>query len=227
MWGSRWLPGGHRAGARPEAPRTWPTPRLALLRLGSLGNRGRGAAGGEGLPPFPDPGLLPASLPEVVELGAPNPAVGQHVDLADGRRMDGERPLHPDPEGDLSNGEGLPKAAALPADHHALEHLDPLPAGFRDAHVHTNGIARREVGQVISQAWLFDEVESVHTRLPMRSGERPLMIAPAGRTPGLRQPLAQFSRGPDRHHRPRCSAGRGGSGASCPRPPPAATVRSE
>src|SRR6266508_5051599 len=133
---------------------------LALLRLFSLlGRRPSYPPGRDGLSELADPGRLPSPLAEVVQLGPPNSAPGDDLDPRDGRRVDGERSLDTDPERDLPNGEGLAHPAPLAADHDALEHLDPLPAGLGHADVDPHGIARPKLRQVVPQTWLLDQID--------------------------------------------------------------------
>ena len=86
--------------------------------------------------------------------------------------MDGERSLHADAEGHLADGERLLEAAALAADHDALEHLDALAAGLDDAHVHTHGVARSKGWDVRAQVGLVDEIGLVHGGSLMLPGRR-------------------------------------------------------
>ncbi len=64
--------------------------------------------------------------------------------------MEGEYPLHPHTEAHLSHGEGGGSALAVAGDHHALEHLDPLPAAFHHTHVDLDGVAGAELGEVVA-----------------------------------------------------------------------------
>src|SRR4029450_4388906 len=69
---------------------------------------------------------LPDAVAEVVELGPADVAPGDPLDAGDGGRVQGKRALDPDAVADLADLEGLAHARARAADHHALEHLDPL-----------------------------------------------------------------------------------------------------
>src|SRR6266545_3228582 len=172
--GSRAPAGSGELGGRrdtPSAPSPPPGPwsgrggplslafgRAVGLGLG-LGPRDRGP---DGLPALPDTGTLPPQLAQVVELGPADPTPGHHLELADGRRVDRERPLDPHAERHLAHGEGLPEASALAADDHSLEHLDPLAVALDHPDVHLDGVARPELRKVVAQARAFDEIDLVH-----------------------------------------------------------------
>src|SRR6266496_4927166 len=101
--------------------------------------------------------------------------------------MQGEGPLDADPEGDLANGERLPKPAALTSDHDPLEDLDPLPPRFRHTYVHARRVAGAKQRDVFAQARLFNQIGLVHAiSLPRgeRVGRWP-MIAPYPRNSRL------------------------------------------
>ena len=112
--------------------------------------------------------------------------------------MDGEGALHPHAEADLAHGEGLPGPGALAADDRPLEHLDALPGALDHPHVHLQGVAGAEIGDVVSQVLAIDDVGGVHDARPFAgpapsgSGSaygataatrRPSRAEPAGSTP--------------------------------------------
>ncbi len=113
-------------------------------------------------PALLDPGLLATQIAEVVELGSAHCASGDDLELGDRGRMDGERPLDADAEGDLANRECLADAAPLTPDHDALEHLDAFSVTLHHADVHLDGVARPEIGHVGTQEGLLDEGGLVH-----------------------------------------------------------------
>ena len=76
-----------------------------------------------------------------------------------------ERPFHADTEAHFPDRERLAYAAALDADHHALEHLDPLAVAFDDADVDLDGVAGSKVGEVGAQARAVDQIGGIHRRL--------------------------------------------------------------
>src|SRR3954470_16408390 len=76
--------------------------------------------------------------------------------------MHREGPLHANPERDLADSERLAQAAVLAADHHALEYLDALSGPLHDPHVHLDGVAGSELGDVGAQVGLLDEIGLVH-----------------------------------------------------------------
>src|SRR5207245_6354370 len=176
-----------------------------LLRCCSLVGCGRLTPGRGGLSTLTDAGSLAAALAQVVGLRPPNPALGDDLDLRDGRRVQREGPLDADPEGHLAHGERLAQPPALTPYRDALEDLDPLPASLRDPHVHAQGVARTKVGHVLARARSFDEIGLVHTRMPAipSGGVRLPMIAP-----GICAPAAT-ARGD-----PAAAGGRVGFGAS-------------
>ena len=63
-------------------------------------------------------------------------------------------------------------AAALAADDDALEHLDPLAGAFDDADVHLQGVAGRELGDVVAQLGAVDEIGGVHRASGSGGGAR-------------------------------------------------------
>src|SRR5437879_5110148 len=76
--------------------------------------------------------------------------------------MHREGAFHADAEADLADGEGLPDTRPLPADHRALEHLDPFPVAFNDSDVDLEGVARTEAGDVVTEALAVYDVGWVH-----------------------------------------------------------------
>src|SRR5947208_5123952 len=92
---------------------------LVLLRLGlRVGLRDPDR---DRFPPLADARALSAALAQVVQLRPPHPAVRHDLDLGDRGRVDRERSLDADAEGDLADGEGLAKPPAPAADHDPLE----------------------------------------------------------------------------------------------------------
>ena len=102
-------------------------------------------------PALLDAGLLPTQLAEVVELGPADLSSRDHLEPGDRGRVHREGPLHADAERDLADGERLAQAAVLTADHHALEHLNPLATPLHHPHVHLDGVAWAEVRDVRAQ----------------------------------------------------------------------------
>src|SRR5204862_4196091 len=95
---------------------------------------------------FGDPGRLPATVAQVVELGATHDAATLHFDRFDHRREHRENPLDAFAEADLAHGEALVDALAAPGDADAFIGLDALALAFLDLHVNTDGVARLELG---------------------------------------------------------------------------------
>src|SRR5690606_8452906 len=111
-----------------------------------------------------DAGSLPDAVAHVVELGAADVAAADTLDLGDHRRVQRERALDPDAAAELAHGEGLADAAALAAQHVTLEHLHALTVALDHADVDAHRVARSEVGDVLAQAELVDDVGGVHGR---------------------------------------------------------------
>src|SRR5688572_23839449 len=95
-----------------------------------------------------DLGLLAAQLAQVVELRAAHVTAGDDLDVVDDRRVHREGALDADLEADLADGEGLAHALAGAADDDALEDLDAGAGALDDVHVHLDGVARTELGDV-------------------------------------------------------------------------------
>src|SRR6476619_5650232 len=97
--------------------------------------------------------------------GALRPAhvpAADHFDLRHGRRVQREGALHADAVAELAHGVGLVQTAALAGDDVALEDLDALLAALDDAHVHLDLVAGREVGDVVAQRLVVDDVGGFH-----------------------------------------------------------------
>src|SRR3954451_15207711 len=132
------------------------------------------------LPLLLDLGGLAAQLAEVVQLGPADVTAGDDLDLLDDRGVHREGPLDADAEADLAHGEGLARAAALTADHDALEDLDAGPVALDHADVHLDGVAGTERGDVVAQRIGVECVQGVHLSSPVvlavartRCGQRP------------------------------------------------------
>src|SRR5262245_61226074 len=111
---------------------------------------------------------LPDAVAQVVELGPAHVAPTHPLDLGDGGRMQGKRPLDPDAVADLADLEGLTQAGARTPDHHALEDLDAFLLPLDHPDVHLEGVAGRELGDVAAEACLIDQVGGVHRALLRR-----------------------------------------------------------
>ena len=97
-------------------------------------------------------GALADPAAQVVELRPADVAAGGDLELLDLRRVQRKRPLDPDPERLLADGEGLAHAAALALDHDALEDLGP-PAGSLDhLEVHAHAVAGGEPRPLLAAA---------------------------------------------------------------------------
>src|SRR6478672_4063322 len=116
-----------------------------------------------------DLGGLPDAVAEVVELRPAHVAACNDLDLGDDRRVLREGALDTDAEAHLADREGLADSAALDPDHHALEHLHAFASALDDAHVHLEGVAGPEVGDVVAQVSAVDEIGCVHRNPPARA----------------------------------------------------------
>ena len=76
--------------------------------------------------------------------------------------MQRERALDADAVAELAHGVGLVQAAALAGDDVALEDLDALLAALDDADVHLDLVAGGEVGDVVAERLVVDEVGGFH-----------------------------------------------------------------
>ena len=76
--------------------------------------------------------FLPQQFAQVVQLRAAHVATRDDVDVVDVRGVHGERPLDAHAVALLAHGEGLADAAALAAQHHALEDLDAFLGALDD-----------------------------------------------------------------------------------------------
>src|SRR5438477_99501 len=120
------------ASARADLPPSGPLPPCSPRSP-------RSAAGD--FPVFPCCWSGPAA---VVQLGPADPALGDNLDLVDGRAVHREGALHADAIADLTHRECLPGAAALAADDHALEDLDPRAVALLHADVHLQRVPGTE-----------------------------------------------------------------------------------
>ena len=108
---------------------------------------------------FAHTGAAAHAVAQVVQLRAAHVAAGGHLDPLDLRRVQRERPLDPDAERLLADGEGLACAAALALQDDALEHLRAAPGALHHLEVHTHPVARLEGGHTaqLSALEAFDD----------------------------------------------------------------------
>src|SRR5579862_7113444 len=149
------LPPYHRRAPARRTPLR-PPPRLVRYpgRVPSEIRSSALSAGGV-LPALLDAGGLAAQVAEVVELGAADAATGDRLDPVDRGAVHRERALHADAVAHLADGEGLPQAAALAADHDTLENLDAGAVAFRHLHVHLQGVTGAEIRDVSPELGLL------------------------------------------------------------------------
>ena len=91
---------------------------------------------------------LAHAVTQVVQLGTTNLALADGLDHSHIGRMQGEDLLAANAVGDPANRDGLTDAAMLAGNDNAFEHLDTLTRTFLDAHMHTNGVAYLNLGQL-------------------------------------------------------------------------------
>src|SRR5690606_1983698 len=114
---------------------------------------------------FLDARGLARPVAQVVELGTAHIATALDDDGGDQGRVQLEGPLDALARGDLAHGERGIQATVATGNDHALVRLDPLARTLDDIDVHDDGIARREVGDVLAQAGdflLFEQLDDVH-----------------------------------------------------------------
>src|SRR6185436_1206045 len=108
---------------------------------------------------------LALQLAQEVQLGAADLRRAQHFDLVDDRRVEREDALDALAEGDLSDGEGRARAAAMHADHHPLEHLDALLVPFAHLDVDLHGVPGLD-RRALCQLPLLDSLYRSHDFAP-------------------------------------------------------------
>ena len=109
-----------------------------------------------------DLGALAHAATQVVQLRTPDSAVANHLDRGNRGRVDGEDLLHAHAVRDAADGDGLLDAAVLLGDHSALEGLDALALAFLDANGDPNGVTDLELGPVLFDHALGDDLHCVH-----------------------------------------------------------------
>src|SRR5580698_8116701 len=96
---------------------------------------------------FAQTSSLTAQRTQIIQLGATHVGRTQHVDLIDDLRVRREDTLNTLAEAHLADGEAGLRALAL-GDDHAFERLQTLLIAFLDFHLHANGVAGLEVGEI-------------------------------------------------------------------------------
>src|SRR6266850_3066461 len=108
---------------------------------------------------------LALQIAQVIQLGAPDLRRPHHLDLGDGRRMQRENALHALAERHLAHRERGARAAAVHADHDALEDLNPFLVAFADLHVHADRVARLH-RRPLGQLRFFHQFKCAHVSPP-------------------------------------------------------------
>src|SRR5262245_13230239 len=107
-------------------------------------------------------GGLADAVAEVVQLGATHVAPLDDLDLRHRRRVQRKRALDADSVAELADGVRLLQAAALTTDHVALEDLDTLLAALDHTDVHLELVTGKELGDVVAQRLVVNEVGRLH-----------------------------------------------------------------
>src|SRR5690348_12336057 len=126
---------------------------LGLFRLGGFGHHA---------PAFVDARLAPNFSAQVVKASLPHVTMAQHVDLVDARRVDEERPLHPDAVRHPADREVPPQPATRHPDDGALEHLDALARALDDLCVHPHGVACTQRRRLLFLLLLLELLDHIH-----------------------------------------------------------------
>ena len=92
------------------------------------------------------------------------PAALQQLQTGDGGRVHREGPLDTNPEGDLPNRERLADPTAGTTDDDPLEDLNALTISLDHTDMHLDRVARSEIGDIVAQEGLLDQIRLVHGR---------------------------------------------------------------
>src|SRR5690606_19975421 len=152
-----------------------------------------------GLPTYLQARILALKVAQVVELGPEEPAVADHLDLLDARRVDGKDPLHPHAAAHLPDGDGLAQPRTIPGQDHALKDLDPPPVALDHPEVHLDRVAGHDLRQVVSHLGLLNltnPVHHLHLTLPNRSPSPGWAPGPRASVPPKPSPPASGRLGP-------------------------------
>ena len=104
---------------------------------------------------------LALEVAQVVQLGAPHLGRSHDLDLLDGRRVQREDALDALAERHLAHRERRARAAAVQADHDALEDLDAFLVALAHPHVHADRVARLH-RRPLGQLRLLDDFNGTH-----------------------------------------------------------------
>ena len=100
---------------------------------------------------FLDPSGLAGELAHIVDASPTDTSMADDFDAGDRWRVNREDPLDADAIGDLADGSRLADPVATTLDDNAFVDLDPLLLVFDDPDVDPNGVAAREVGDVVAE----------------------------------------------------------------------------
>ena len=99
------------------------------------------------------------AVTQVVQLGAADFAVADHLNVIHDRRVQQKGPLHADPAGYAADREVLVDPAGAASDHGALEQLHAFTLALAHFHMHPHGVADVELGNLGLQVGLFDFID--------------------------------------------------------------------
>jgi hypothetical protein len=99
-----------------------------------------------------------SQIAEIIQLGAPNAASANQVDMVDHGSVHREDAFYTLPETYFSNRDGFAHTGVLASDDGALEGLETLLIALLDSHVHPDGIARAKFGMRLCASVFADEL---------------------------------------------------------------------
>src|SRR5712691_9077684 len=114
---------------------------------------------------------LAAAAAQIIKLGAAHLAAADDLDRVDHGRIERKDALHALAVGNLAHGEVLVEARARPADANALIGLDAGALALDHLDIDENGIARREIRDLLAGGKLrdllfFELVNQIHGNSP-------------------------------------------------------------
>ena len=83
-----------------------------------------------------DLGALTHAATQIIQLGPANLTIANHLNVVDGRRVDGEHLLHANAIGNTADSDGLLDAAMLLGNDGTLKHLNTLAGTEKDQPQH-------------------------------------------------------------------------------------------
>src|SRR5215467_8381528 len=127
-----------------------------------------------------DASRLAPQIAEVIETRAANLAFANHFDGANRGRMQRKNALDAYPKADATDSKRCAGGPALLRNHHTFKSLEAffflLAFPFLEADVHTNGVARAELREVLAQLRFM---QFTNCRVHVRASFRPTQAGPA------------------------------------------------